>query len=372
MTSHLSNSVQLPQTVRQPEYERSALRPGIVHFGLGAFHRAHQAVYTQRALEAAFGPWGIVAVNLRSAEPVEALHDQDGLYSVTVRNQDGDRSEVIGATVDWICAATERERVLDYLTRPEIRIVTMTVSEKAYGLDPATGGLDLSHPAVAADLKTPEAPCGVLGFLAQESLAVLLRDLIIVGVDFREGQEAMAVAAIIDESGLQRRLDARHLGKIDISFELLALGRLEVEFLNTVPLYDRHAGFFPVASVDKHAGCHQKLSERGGPSSDGGRSRDMQGAKRGPTRQAASSPEIPPKVKTGYVQPSQSHLRRDAPEGRLRSERRRRAGGLRNGANNDSYDRQPVTPPPKGSGKAGSARRSQRYARIGRRPDENC
>jgi fructuronate reductase len=167
MTSHLSNSAQLPQTVRQPAYERSALKPGIVHFGLGAFHRAHQAVYTQRALEAAFGPWGIVAVNLRSAEPVEALQDQDGLYSVTVRSHAGDHSEVIGATVDWVCAATERERVLDYVTRPEIRIVTMTVSEKAYGLDPATGGLDLSHPAVAADLKTPEAPCGVLGFLVE-------------------------------------------------------------------------------------------------------------------------------------------------------------------------------------------------------------
>lgn len=167
MPSHLSNSVQLPQTVRQPGYDRRALTPGILHIGLGAFHRAHQAVFTQRALEAAFGPWGIVAVNLRSAEPVEALKAQDGLYSVTVRSHEGDQSEVIGATIDWICAATDRERVLDYLARPEIRIVTMTVSEKAYGLDPATGGLDLSHPAVAADLKTPDAPCGVLGFLVE-------------------------------------------------------------------------------------------------------------------------------------------------------------------------------------------------------------
>lgn len=167
MTSHLSNSVQLPQTVRQPGYDRAALKPGILHFGLGAFHRAHQAVYTQRALQDAFGPWGIVAVNLRSAEPVHALRDQDGLYSVTIRSHEGDQLEVIGATVDWICAASERERVLDYLARPEIRIVTMTVSEKAYGLDPATGGLDLSHPAVAADLRTSDAPCGVLGFLVE-------------------------------------------------------------------------------------------------------------------------------------------------------------------------------------------------------------
>ncbi|MCY1666914.1 mannitol dehydrogenase family protein [Rhizobium sp. SL86] len=167
MTSHLSNSVQLPQTVRQPGYDRAALKPGILHFGLGAFHRAHQAVYTQRALQDAFGPWGIVAVNLRSAEPVEALQNQDGLYSVTIRSHEGDQSEVIGATVDWICAASERERVLDYLARPEIRIVTMTVSEKAYGLDPATGGLDLAHPAVAADLRTSDAPSGVLGLIVE-------------------------------------------------------------------------------------------------------------------------------------------------------------------------------------------------------------
>jgi fructuronate reductase len=167
MTLPLSNGAQFPQTVRQPGYDRTALKPGILHFGLGAFHRAHQAVFTQRALQSAFGPWGIVAINLRSTEPVQALEAQDGLYSVTVRSEAGDRSEVIGATVDWICAATDCAGVLDYLSRAEIRIVTMTVSEKAYGLDPVTGGLDLSHPAVAADLKTPSTPSGILGFLVE-------------------------------------------------------------------------------------------------------------------------------------------------------------------------------------------------------------
>jgi fructuronate reductase len=165
MTQHLSPAARLSATVAQPGFDRSELRPGILHFGLGAFHRAHQAIYTQRALQSEFGPWGIVAVNLRSPEPVHALAAQDGLYSITVRDSDGDTSEVVGSTVDWICAASDGDRVLAYLASPEIRIVTLTVSEKAYGLHPSTGGLDEMHPAVANDLKRPEEPVGAIGYL---------------------------------------------------------------------------------------------------------------------------------------------------------------------------------------------------------------
>lgn len=165
MTNILSSETHFPANVAQPGYDRSELRPGILHFGLGAFHRAHQGVYTQRALQSAFGPWGIVAVNLRSPEPVEALASQDGLYSITVRDSDGDASEVVGATVDWLCAATDRERVLTYLASPFIHVVTLTVSEKAYGLHPSTGGLDEAHPSVANDLANPAAPVGAIGYL---------------------------------------------------------------------------------------------------------------------------------------------------------------------------------------------------------------
>ena len=165
--NRLSSSTILPDSVSGPAYDAKALKPGIVHIGLGAFHRAHQAVFTQRALEKSFGPWGIVAVNLRSRDPVQALAEQDGLYSVIVRSADGDRAEVIGATVDWLCAADAGEDVLSFLASPDIRIVTLTVSEKAYGLDPVTGGLDLEHPSVAADLENPHAPVGVVGYLVE-------------------------------------------------------------------------------------------------------------------------------------------------------------------------------------------------------------
>lgn len=157
----------LPADVAVPGYDRTALRPGIVHFGLGAFHRAHQAVYTQAALQAGFGPWGIVAVNLRSPDPVQKLQAQDGLFSVITRGADGDRAEVIGATCDWICAAENPDAVMAHLADPAIRVVTLTVTEKAYGIDPATGGLDHSHPAIAADLPQPGHPTGAVGWLVQ-------------------------------------------------------------------------------------------------------------------------------------------------------------------------------------------------------------
>ena len=163
----LSSSTVFPQSVSCSGYDRKALKPGIVHIGLGAFHRAHQAVFTHRALEKSFGPWGIVAVNLRSPDPVRALAEQDGLYSVITRSADGDSAEVIGATVDWLCAAERGEDVLATLASPDIRIVTLTVSEKAYGLDPVTQGLDLKHPAIAADIANPHAPVGAMGFLVE-------------------------------------------------------------------------------------------------------------------------------------------------------------------------------------------------------------
>jgi fructuronate reductase len=167
MTQHLSCHAHLPETVATPAYDREKLGPGIVHFGLGAFHRAHQAVYTQRALAEKFGDWGIVAVNLRSPDPVKALAAQDGLYSVIVGEIAEDRAEVIGVTIDWICAAENREQVLAYLADPQIKIVTLTVSEKAYGLNPSTGGLDTAHPAIAADLLNPQAPTGAVGFIVE-------------------------------------------------------------------------------------------------------------------------------------------------------------------------------------------------------------
>ena len=163
----LSNATALRDGVIGPGYERAALGAGIVHLGFGAFHRAHQAVMTQAALRQSFGPWGIIAVNLRSPGPIRDLGAQDGLYSVTTRGGSGDEVEVVGATVGWLCAAENPQAVLTAMADPATRIVTLTVTEKAYGLDPATGGLDLEHPAIAADLADPTRPQGAVGLIVE-------------------------------------------------------------------------------------------------------------------------------------------------------------------------------------------------------------
>jgi fructuronate reductase len=150
-----------------PRYDRTKLKPGIVHIGFGAFHRAHQAVYTDSALAASFGDWGIVGVSLRSIEPIRDLTMQDHLFSVIARDASWAEPRVVGSVVGGISAASDRDGLLDLLADPAIRIVSLTVTEKAYGFDPASGGLDRHHPAVAADLVTPGAPVGVIGFLVE-------------------------------------------------------------------------------------------------------------------------------------------------------------------------------------------------------------
>ena len=97
---------------------------------------------------------------------------------------------------------------------------------------------------------------GMLGLFAQQRVAIGLGDLVIVGVDFAEGEEAVAIAAIVDERRLQRRFDPRHLGEIDISFELLVLRGFEIKFLDPVSLGDGDPGFLRVARVDQHAHGH--------------------------------------------------------------------------------------------------------------------
>ena len=97
---------------------------------------------------------------------------------------------------------------------------------------------------------------GMLGFLAEQRFAVFLRNLVIVGVDFAEGQEAVAIAAIFDECRLQGRFDAGNLGQIDIALELFVLGGLEIKLLDAVSLGDGDPGLFPVPRVDQHARGH--------------------------------------------------------------------------------------------------------------------
>jgi fructuronate reductase len=163
----LSARTQLHDPIESPAYDRQVLKPGIVHIGLGAFHRAHQAIYTDAALEHAFGNWGIVGVSLRSTEIAQDMRVQDRLYTVVARDRSGDSVRVVGSIVEALAANDDGEAVLARLADPAIQIVTLTVSEKAYGIDPVNGGLDHAHPAIANDLKSPTRPTGVIGYLTE-------------------------------------------------------------------------------------------------------------------------------------------------------------------------------------------------------------
>jgi fructuronate reductase len=156
----------VPTSLR-PGYVPEAHGIGIVHLGLGAFHKAHQADYTDRALAASGGDWRILGVSLRSPKAAEELGPQNGLYTLVVREPVGTTGRVIGAIASALCSAGDPEPALAAMVSATCRIVGLTVTEKAYGLDRANRACDPSHPAVAADLLAPRRPQGVLGLLAE-------------------------------------------------------------------------------------------------------------------------------------------------------------------------------------------------------------
>ncbi|HSK41746.1 MAG TPA: mannitol dehydrogenase family protein, partial [Arenibaculum sp.] len=131
-----------------PSPPRRPAGNGIVHLGTGAFHRAHQAVYTEDAMAAEPGPWGIVGVSLRSPDTRDALAPQDCLYTVAIRDASGERLRVVGSVTGLLVAPEDPGAVLDRLTRPETRIVSLTDTEKGNCHEPGTGLLDEEHPGI--------------------------------------------------------------------------------------------------------------------------------------------------------------------------------------------------------------------------------
>jgi fructuronate reductase len=159
-----ANLPALPANVVQPGYDRARVRPGIVHLGIGAFHRAHMAVYIERLLSAT-PQWAIVGASLRRPDTKEALTPQDGLYTVAVRDASGTRCQVIGSIIGILDANQERARLLDLMSHPVIGIVSLTVTEKGYCHDPATGRLDERHPDIVHDLADPDNPISAPGLI---------------------------------------------------------------------------------------------------------------------------------------------------------------------------------------------------------------
>jgi fructuronate reductase len=205
----------LPAHIRRPLFDPRRLRPGILHVGCGAFHRAHQAVFTQHAIDAEFKasgqqsavcppPWGIVAASLRSSCVTAALARQEGLYSVIERDRDTFRTQVVSAIRRTIFNPDEPFAVQSCFADPAIRIVTLTVTASGYCVDPLTGRLDARHPDVEADLRNP-APAHVIGLLVHglaERRRLGLEAPVIMSCDNLERNGRVLRQACVDYSAL--------------------------------------------------------------------------------------------------------------------------------------------------------------------------
>lgn len=158
------NLSRVPASIATPRYERHAISTGVVHFGPGAFFRAHQASYFESLLRQQRS-WGVCGVSLQSTGVRDALAPQDNLYTLAILD-DEQSFAVIGALHELLVAPQSTEAVLDKLAAPTTRLVTATVTEKGYCLT-ADGSLDASHPLIQADLASPRAPRTLIGYLVE-------------------------------------------------------------------------------------------------------------------------------------------------------------------------------------------------------------
>lgn len=137
--------------------------PGIVHLGLGNFHRAHQAVYTEAAMAAHGGDWGIIGISSRSSAITDAMHAQDMLYTVVEISPEGSTFSTPRVHTDAFVAAQEPQRVVATIGAETTRIVSLTVTEHGYTYSPATGSLNVADPDVQHDLANSSVPRTPIG-----------------------------------------------------------------------------------------------------------------------------------------------------------------------------------------------------------------
>jgi mannitol 2-dehydrogenase len=161
----------IPGEASLPGYDRSILKTGIVHIGVGAFHRSHQAYFTDRLLQnPGNGDWGICGIGLLESDRkiIDWLVQQDGLYSVMITGPDGIlTARVIGSVVECLYAPDDPEAVIEKMADPGIKVITLTITEGGYNFDSATGEFLINEPSVQTDLKNPGNPKTVFGYLTR-------------------------------------------------------------------------------------------------------------------------------------------------------------------------------------------------------------
>ena len=157
----------LPAAVARPGYDRAALAAGMAHIGVGAFHRCHQADYTEDMLSQRFDRWGVVGINIREPWLGDTLGRQGGLYTRLLKRDDRVEARVVGNLVSIVDSQQDARPALSVLASSEIEVATLTVTEKGYCHRPADGALDGERPEIVHDLAHPEAPDSLPGLLVR-------------------------------------------------------------------------------------------------------------------------------------------------------------------------------------------------------------
>jgi mannitol 2-dehydrogenase len=154
-----------------PRYDRSAVTAGVVHFGVGGFHRAHEAMYLDRLLTAGgAGEWGICGVGVLGADRAmrDALAPQDHLYTLVEKHSDGTyEPRVIGSLVDYVFAPDDPGAVIARIADPATQIISLTITEGGYAINDVTGRFDPDAPGIATDLSPGAAPQTAFGLITQ-------------------------------------------------------------------------------------------------------------------------------------------------------------------------------------------------------------
>lgn len=206
----LATLPELPPAVARPRYARAALSPGIVHVGVGNFHRAHLAVYLDDLMGAGLDhDWAIRGAGVRPADEAmrAALQPQDWLSTVVEREGGKSAARVTGAMVDFLPVAPGHGPLIAALAEPSTRIASLTVTEGGYFVDPATGRFDPEHPDIQADVAAPEAPRTVFGALVAGLAARRaggLGPFTVMSCDNLPGNGHVARAAVL---GVAERID---------------------------------------------------------------------------------------------------------------------------------------------------------------------
>src|SRR3954454_21537556 len=161
----------LPDSVSRPTYDRSRVRTGIVHVGVGGFHRSHQAMYVDRLLEQGRAQdWAICGVGVLPSDRRMAgvMAAQDCLYTLVVKHPDGTfEPRVVGSIVEYLLAPDDPDAVVEKMAAETTRIVSLTVTEGGYNIDPVTGEFDTADPGVVHDLQPGAAPATSFGLVTE-------------------------------------------------------------------------------------------------------------------------------------------------------------------------------------------------------------